>query len=293
MTPELQPVAPPSEVGSVPRAPDVLMAMIGRGDCDPASITPAEQATLLQHARQVEANMRAKIRDAADNHGIRAARRAIANYHRRAAVRFLHLWQSTPPERRPKASLSDAENEALRISRLRGVFDRRERVVQWSSIEARLTAQGKPGGGYRPIFRFGWTEQARYRLFKSALEPFAGFHASQFQFAVNRRDRGSQAACKAVLEALNGVSGMATPTGPTYAVEDYVFLELDVENFFGSIGEEWWGTKPVLDGRLKEVLYTDYLKVEASRRVRDRLAGASLYPSRWGGLPKARPCPRS
>ncbi len=230
--------------------------------------------------------MLAKIRNAAANHGIRAARRAIANYHRRAAVRFLHLWQSTPPEHRQRASLSDAENEDRRISRLMGVFARRERLARWSPSEARLTTRRKPDGSHRPIFRFGWTEQARFRLFKTALEPFAGFHASQFQFAVNRRDRGSQAACKAVLEALNGLSGMAAPTSPTHAVEDYVFLELDVENFFGSIGEEWWGTKPVLDGRLKEVLYTDYLKVKASRRVLDRLSGASLYLSRWGGLPQ-------
>ncbi|HAC01742.1 MAG TPA: hypothetical protein DGP25_05840 [Brevundimonas sp.] len=281
MTPELQPVALLSTSAPAPRRPHALMALIGRGECDPASVTEAEQAGLLHHARQVEANMLAKIQDAAVNHGVRAARRAIARYHEKLAVRFYHLWQSTPPKHRPQTSLSEAENEARRISRLQGVFDRRERIARWAPSEARLTTRQKPDGEHRPIFRFGWTEQARFRLFKSALEPFAGFHASQFQFAVNARDRGSQAACKAMLEALNSLVGMTTPIGPNQA-EDYVFLELDVEDFFGSIGEEWWGTKPVLDGRLKEILYTDYLTVKASRRVRDRLSGAFFHPSRRG-----------
>ena len=265
MSETLQPVA----VSPADKGLQSLMAAMGRGDFAASAITKPKLVELLRYARTVERKMLGRIHDAALNHGVRASRRAIANYHQKLAVRFVHLWDSAPPEYRSRTSRLGSDDEIRLNHRLQGVIERLEKVSSWSPSAARLTTRSKRNGHHRPIYRFGWTEQARFRLFKSALEPFAGFHASQFQFAVNPRDRGSQAACKALLDALIGIRNKAALSASPCGQEEYAFLELDVEDFFGSLKEEWWGTKPVLDNRLKKILYEDYLQVRVSKRVRD------------------------
>lgn len=282
MSKTLQPVA----VSPADKDLQSLMAAMGRGDFAASAITKPKLFELLRYARTVERKMLGRIRDTATRRGVRASRRAVTNYHQKLAVRFVHLWDSAPPEYRSTASTSASVDKSHLTLRLQGVIDRLDAVSSWSPSTARLTTRSKRDGQHRPIYRFGWTEQARFRLFKSALEPFAGFHASQFQFAVNPRDRGSQAACKALLNALIGIQSKAALNASPFRLEEYAFLELDVEDFFGSLKEEWWGTKPVLDDRLKKVLYADYLQVKVSKRVRDRLPGAFLTSSRGGGLPQ-------
>lgn len=260
------------------RTAEVLVAAMGRGELEPSSISLAEQAALLEWARRKRISRQAKLRDAATSGSVRRSRNAIRVYRANLAVRLLALWEAAPVSLLPDRRLDDQEADARRVQRLTYVL---ENIGILSSTrvapEGRLMTRPKGDGQYRAIFSFEWMDRARFRLLSDALEPFVGFHASQFQLRWHAEGRGTQAACKALLDTLSGLSSTspaeASNTGRVRA-EDHVFFELDVTDFFGSISEAWWTTKPILDEDMSRLLYTRHLQVKSSGKVRDQLDGA-------------------
>lgn len=264
-----------------PRSPDEIASVIGRHGTVVPPISFAEGQEFLAWARRRERHALTKIEIAvAKGPASRAARRAVQCYRKQLATRFVALWEATPRDRRGGAHHSTHERQWIWLARFESVLHRVRDLLQMQvRPKARLTAKAKSLGGYRPIFSFGWTDQARFRLLASSLFPFAGFHASQYQLRWHPEGRGRQAACEALLDRLNRLSGVPShedqpDTYPGPVAGDYVFLQIDVRNYFGSIKGAWLQSHPFLDGDLKRHVFTDNLMVKVSKEVRGRLGGA-------------------
>ncbi len=255
-----------------------MVSAMGRGDLSARSISLAEQEVLLTWACAKRRALHTKLVNAARDASARKSRNAIRLYRTSLAVRFLALWDATPKELRPGHRQDEQGAERLRIDRLAFILSN---VSDLRSLqpapEGRLMTRAKGDGRYRAFFSFEWMDRARFRLLSDALEPFVGFHASQFQLRWHAGVRGTQAACKALLETISGLSSTPDEEVPhtgRFPAEDHVFFELDVTDFFGSISEAWWATKPILDEEMSRWLYTRHLHVKSSGKVRDQLDGA-------------------
>lgn len=260
------------------RCAAVMVSAMGRGELSAQSISVAEQVVLVDWAEAKRRALQAKLVKTASEGSTRKARSAIRLYRESLAVRFLALWETTPEELRPSRLCGERDGEERRVARLAWVLGNVGGLCGYQSAPAgRLMTRPKGDGRYRAFFSFERLDKARFRLLSDALEPFVGFHASQFQLRWHAGGRGTQAACKSLLETLSGLSSTSTAeasdTGRVRA-EDHVFFELDVTDFFGSISEAWWATKPILDEETSRLLYTRHLHVKSSGKVRDQLEGA-------------------
>lgn len=271
----MQPVATLVPNPEPSRTPSQIMTAFGRGELVPASISPAEQRDILTWARKKRLNLNTGLLDAKSKGSVRKARQAIQDYRKPLAVRLIHLWEAAPSEYRPSVHDTSAEAESKRQRRLNGVFARAAAVSNLQRpAQGRLRYKSKGGGSYRPILSFGWTDTTRFEMLAASVKPFAGFHASQFQLHLQPESRGHQAACGALLTRLNGLQRPEPAAGGQGSADEPIFVELDIRNFFGSVSEDWWADKPILDGDMRSQLYTGRMSIMADRKVRGRIDGA-------------------
>lgn len=250
------------------RTPGQIMSAFGRGELIPASISQSEQGDLLTWARSKRLKLTNELLGAKSSGSVRQARRAIRDYRTPLAVRFIHLWEATPPEYRPSVHDTAEEVESKRQRRLDEVFARAPAVSNLQRpAQGRLRFKSKGGGGYRPILSFGWSDTTRFEMLAASVKPFAGFHASQFQLHPQPGSRGQQAACGELLTRLNGLQRTEAASGGGRQADEPVFVELDVRDFFGSVSENWWADKPVLDGDIRSQMYTERMSIIADRKV--------------------------
>ena len=257
------------------RTPGQIMSAFGRGELISASISQSEERDLFAWARLKREKLTDELHSAKSSGSVRQARRAIRCYRTSLAVRLIHLWEATPPEHRPSAHDTVEEAEKKRQRRLDEVFSRASSVSNMQRpAEGRLRYKSKGGGRYRPILSFGWSDTTRFEMLAASVKPFAGFHASQFQLHPQPGSRGQQAACRELLTRLNGIHRTEAAPGGGRRVDEPIFMELDVRNFFGSVSEDWWANKPILDADMRCQLYTGRMRIKANRKVRGRFDGA-------------------
>lgn len=271
----MQPVATPVRDAGCFRTPDQITTAFGRGELVPASISMAEQRDLLSWARRKRLALIEKVLEAKSTGSVRKARQAIRAYRTPFAVRFIHVWEATPLEYRPSAPDTPADAEGKRQRRLDEVFGRTAYVLNLQRpAEGHLRFKSKGVGSPRPILSFGWSDTARFELLAASVKPFAGFHASQYQLHPRPESRGQQAACGELLTRLNGIQRSEVAPGDGRDADAPIFVELDVRDFFGSVSEDWWANKPILDGDMRSQLYTERMRIKADRKVRGRNDGA-------------------
>lgn len=257
------------------RTPGQIMSAFGRGELIPASISQSEQGDLLTWAHSKRLKLTNELLGAKSSGSVRQARRAIRDYRTPLAVRFIHLWEATPPEYRPSVHDTAEEIESKRQRRLDEVFARAPAVCNLQRpAGGRLRLKSKGGGRYRPILSFGWSDTTRFEMLAASVKPFAGFHASQFQLHPQPGSRGQQAACGELLTRLNGLHLTEAASGGGRQADEPIFVELDVRDFFGSVSEDWCADKPILDGDMRCQLYTGRMRITADRKVRGHLDGA-------------------
>ncbi|MFL0415871.1 reverse transcriptase domain-containing protein [Sphingomonas sp. 179-A 2A2 NHS] len=118
--------------------------------------------------------------------------------------------------------------EAVRQERLVDVFDALPRINDFSHpARAMSFTRPKRSGGVRRLTSFYWEDDARMRILKSTLIPFADLHDSQFMLAQDRLRRGPASVRENLLQALRETEG------------GHVFLQFDIRDFFGSISHAW------------------------------------------------------
>lgn len=190
------------------------------------------------------------------------AERASRQMRRKLGVRLYALLQASrkalpfDPDKNMSLEETRIRRLALAFGQLRDInfFDAPAHGVV--SMKAKSS-----GRGYRPVCSFRWTDQARQYLLDLSLQPFASFHSSQTLLRLGRDGRGLTAARKALLNALSGCG------------DEHVFVQIDVTDFFGSIGHEWLESNLPLDrGTIRRHIHTGEMDLKlrdtACREIR-------------------------
>lgn len=191
------------------------------------------------------------------------------------AVRLDALMFAARRHRPSTLVQSPAEREAVRQRRLADVFSALSSIASFSQpARAQTFCRPKPRGGERALTTFFWEDDARLRILKSALTPFANLHDSQFMLAQNGHRRGPASVREALLQALREAEG------------EQVFLQFDVRDFFGSISHAWLEDHLGLDrGIVRRFVHTGEMLIVPIGEMRgDRLTGDARQENGRSGV---------
>lgn len=212
------------------RTPEDIISLQRAGTLDVASITFTEELALRRWARSAERRSRGTIERLLARGQTRRARREVSRHMCKLGVRMIALMTAARRRHRLAREADVPTREIIRQRRLADMFAALSTVTSFTSPAGGFRSmKRKRDGGTRPIISFYWEDDARFRVIRSALQPFAlaSFHHAQFMHPLNGVRRGPASVREAMLQALR-------ETG-----DGYVFLQFDIRDFFGSISHEW------------------------------------------------------
>lgn len=227
----MQPVA---TVPARSRSPQQLVREIHDRTLVPDSVTHQEERAILAHFKARELAIIARIERKLAAEGRRSSEREAGKLRLSLSGRYLALWRSKPKDLADRGTDPAELRAARRAARIGRIIARLDEMKELDRpararvfVRPKMHRDGTPRREKRILFSFGWTDKARQRLIARSLAPFARFHPSQFLLQQTDWGRGRSAVCEYLRHQL-----------PTLA-DDWVFLQLDVRNFFGSISAEW------------------------------------------------------
>jgi RNA-directed DNA polymerase len=140
--------------------------------------------------------------------------------------------------------------EVIRKLRLKEVLNAASAVGSFDfPARAHRFHKLKPDGSLRPLTKFHWVDDARLRILKSSLTPFASLHEGQYLLGQAGR-RGPASAREDLLQALREAEG------------GYAFLQFDIRNFYGSISHAWLEDNlPLNKGIVKRFVHTGEMRI--------------------------------
>lgn len=229
-----------------------LIALWRAGSLNPSTITNKEEVSLRRFCRQQVRHWQIKIDRLLEAGSFRAAERASRQMRRKLGVR-LHALLDASRKAIPYHPLRTPCLEMLRLRRLELAFEHLKDINSFRhGAEAVVRKKAKASGrGFRSVCLFKWTDQARQYLLEASLQPFAGFHPSQTLLRLGEEGRGITAARKALLKNLEGCG------------DEHVFVQIDVQDFFGSISYEWLeGNLPLDQGTIRRHVHTGEMNLK-------------------------------
>lgn len=227
----MQPVA----ISALPaRSPRQLLREIRDRNLKPCSVTHGEERALLAHFKSTEMAMIERIERKLASEGRHPAERDARKLRESLSGRYLALWRTKPRDLTDRGTDPLELRAARRATRISEIVDRLDETKKLDRpararmfVRPKMHRDGTPRREKRLLFSFGWTDKARQRLIARSLTPFARFHPSQFLLQRTTWGRGRSAVCEYLRHQLPKLNG------------DWVFLQLDVRDFFGSISAEW------------------------------------------------------
>lgn len=268
-------------VGCLPcaRTPRQIIDLIASGTLDPHTVSLEEEIALARWAKEARMRAQASVaRLVAQGHSCRA-RRARWKMMNKLSVRLDALMVAARRRQRLPGGQSREVREAARVERLTAVLTALPAIADFSQpARAQGFLRPKRTGGFRKLVRFEWEDDAKLRILKSALHPFADLHDGQFMLARDERRRGPASVREYLLQALREAEG------------DHVFLQFDIRDFFGSITHAWLEDHLGLDqGIVRRFVHSGEMLIVPTGEMRgDRLRDdASRENGRSGvGIPQ-------
>ena len=184
----------------------------------------AQTRRTFKHARKRVEKLERKIVDAIEDGNDRAAREAqrtlLTSFHGKLMA-FQRANNKLP--QRHKLTGAQLIIEASRLN----LFEREDEVVR-IRYEAKNVKRSRLDHkfrvkDYRTIHSFGVRHRARQYLCKMALEPFLLRECADYQYGL--KGSGGEDAIRAIMRGIE-------------TTESFYFVELDLQDFFGSIGKE-------------------------------------------------------
>lgn len=223
--------------------------------------------------------MQHTIRHLVQRGAYRNARRALLEHNKRLSVRLDALFAASRRHRWMSKGVTAEQREVIRRERIASVLSALTEAGCFARpAKATRFCRGKPSGGTRTLIKFDWVDDARLRILNSALTPFADLHGSQLLLGQNGR-RGPAAVRESLLQALGD------------AGEDFVFLQFDIRDFYGSISHAWLEDNLYLEkGIVRRFVHTGEMLIvtlQEKRTGRRKSADASNENGQPGyGIPQ-------
>lgn len=187
-----------------------LMGRLSCGAMNACDVTEQEASIILRVAKTKERRSREKTAQLARSGQTRRAKRAQRHYIGSWAGRLVaasHVIGRRQVDETHRFAVIFMVASQIGYSHLPG--------------QVRLTSRQKSDGRTRVIRSFDFYDKAQQRLLANALLPFLGSHPSQF----------GQRGTKLAAETLRTAVERSPP--------DYVFMHVDIRNFFDNIDEGW------------------------------------------------------
>lgn len=259
-----------------------LLTDVARGALPVGDVGVTQERAIVEVARRCTQSRVARVEEKLLKGACRAARREADDLRRCLAGRFTALWSSIPHPLKDRRDLSardriDQRAERWHLIRIAlGEVGRLDRPAR-AKLFAKLKSSSYNGEQrYRMILTFDWISQARQRLIRSSLSPFVDFHPSQHLLRRSADGRGRSAVLGALLRELPLM-------GP-----DYVFVQLDVQDFYPSISHAWLEENlPLTKGITQAQIHTGGMTiVPTGKNVRARLPGGAIEQLGRRGIPQ-------